>query len=137
MKKIFLLTGLIVILASCGKNENRPIEEYVSAFLNENENVVAFGKADLKSILDDMDYASIPKFGLIMKSQVKDFEKCVNLKSSVYYALEGPFLEDGTPTTTLAFIEVKNADSLSSQLSIQGFDMEEDGDLRYFEKRRV
>lgn len=137
MKKIFLLTGLIVVLASCGKNENRPIEEYVSAFLNENENVVAFGKADLKSMLDDMDYASIPKFGLIMKSQVKQFEKCVNLKSSVYYALEGPFLEDGTPSTTIAFIEVKNADSLSSQLSMQGFDMEEDGDLRYFESGDV
>ena len=137
MKKIFLLTGIILILAACGKNENRAIEEYVSAFLNENENVVAFGKADLKSILDDMDYASIPKFGLILMSQVKDFEKCVNLKSSVYCALEGPFLEDGTPTTTLAFIEVKNADSLSSQLSIQGFDMEEDGDLRYFESGDV
>jgi hypothetical protein len=87
MKKLFLLTGIILILAACGKNENRPIEEYVSAFLNENENVVAFGKADIKSILDDMDYSSIPKFGVIMKSQVKEFENLINLNSSIYYAL--------------------------------------------------
>ncbi|MEN9401276.1 MAG: hypothetical protein RL632_2379 [Bacteroidota bacterium] len=137
MKKLFLLTGIILILAACGKNENRPIEEYVSAFLNENEKVVAFGKADIKSILDDMDYSSIPKFGVIMKSQVKEFENLINLNSSIYYALEGPFLADGTPTTTLAFIEVKNADSLAARLGIQGFDIEEDGDLSYFESGDV
>ena len=48
MKKIFGFLVLTLVLVSCGGNKDgRPLQDYVSSFLNGNESIVAFGKADL------------------------------------------------------------------------------------------
>ncbi|MGB0914805.1 MAG: hypothetical protein ACPGVI_01980, partial [Crocinitomicaceae bacterium] len=53
------------------------------------------------------------------------------IDNKVYYALEGPFDKDGAPATTYAFLKVKSADSLISELTQRGFDVDEKGDMKY------
>jgi hypothetical protein len=132
MKKIFALSVLVILLAACGGNkDNRPMNEYLSAFLKDNKTVVAFGAIDVQTILKKSDYSTIPKFGLLVKKEIEGLEGSINVNAPIYFALEGPFAEDGTPETTYAFMEVKSADSLEANLVKRGFDIEKDGDEFY------
>lgn len=129
MKKIFALSLLAILFAACGGNKDkRPMNEYLSAFLKDNKSVVAFGAIDIQTILKKSDYSSIPKFGLLVKKEIEGLSSAINVNSPIYFALEGPFAEDGTPETTYAFMEVKSADSLETNLTKRGFDIEKDGD---------
>lgn len=129
MKKIFSLIVLGLILISCGKNDNRPMSEYLSAFMNENTTVATFGKVDLNTILQKSEYAKVPKFGLLVKKELEGLQNEINVKAPLYFALEGPFAEDGTPETTYLFLEVKNADSLNANLTARGYDVDSKGDV--------
>jgi len=138
MKKIFGIFILSIVIVSCGGNkDNRPLQEYVSAFLKENKSIVTFGKADINSILTKSEYSKIPKIGFIVEKELESYKKLINTETPVYFALEGPFSEDGTPATTYAFVEVVNADSLVSRLTQQGFEMEKSGDVKYFQSGDV
>lgn len=138
MKKIFGLLALLILVASCGGNkENRPLNEYASAFVKDNKAVVAFGKADLNSILTKTDYKKVPKIGVVIQKELDELKKSLNTETPVYFALEGPFLEDGTPTSTYAFFDVKNEDSLVAKLTVQGFDLEKQGDFHFFQSGDV
>ncbi|MFN5909761.1 MAG: hypothetical protein ACK45H_00360, partial [Bacteroidota bacterium] len=75
MKKFLFLLPLFSLLVSCGKNDDRPMKEYISAFLNENNAVAAFGKADLDGILEKAEYKNIPKLGLILKKEIEGMEQ--------------------------------------------------------------
>ena len=130
MKKFLSALVLGLILASCGGNKDaRPMQEYVSAFLNENEKVVVFGEVRTMSLLTKAEYKSIPKLGLLLDGELKGIRTKLNMESPVYFALEGPFAEDGTPSLSYGFMEVNNTDSLEAELMQRGFEMEKDGDL--------
>jgi hypothetical protein len=130
MKKFLSALVLGIILASCGGNKDaRPMQEYVSAFLNENEKVVVFGEVRTMSLLTKAEYKSIPKLGLLLDGELKGIRTKLNMESPVYFALEGPFAEDGTPSLSYGFMEVNNTDSLEADLMQRGFEMEKDGDL--------
>ncbi|MEN9997455.1 MAG: hypothetical protein RI922_445 [Bacteroidota bacterium] len=138
MKKIFGFLVLTLVLVACGGNKDgRPLQDYVSAFLNGNETIVAFGKVDLNTILDKTEYKKIPKLGVAIDIEVQDFKRSLKLETPVFFAVEGPMDEDGTPKTTYAFFEVTNADSLVGKLKHQGFDMNKEGDIDYFESGDV
>lgn len=138
MKKIFGFFILTLVLVSCGGNkENRPLNEYVSAFLKDNKTIVAFGKADINTLLNKSEYKLIPKFGIILEHEIEAFKRSLKTETPVYFALEGPLDEDATPKSTYVFLEVVNADSLSQKLSQQGFDMEKSGDFEYFQSGDV
>jgi hypothetical protein len=57
----------------------------------------------------------------------------VNLGTPIHFALEGPFREDGTPETVYAFIETVNADTLAAKITQQGYDMEEERGMHFFQ----
>lgn len=137
MKKLLSLLIVSLVLFSCGKNDNRPIEEYLSSFLNKNKSIVLFGKADLNTILNKSEYKKIPKLGVALSKEVDAFKRSLNTETPIYFALEGPFLEDGTPKTSYAFFEVVNADSLVQKLTQQGFDLEKSGEIQYFQSGDV
>lgn len=121
-----------LMLFSCGKNsDNRDLNEYVSAFLNENPTIAVFGKADLNTILNKADYKNIAKFGGIAEAVLEEFKISINTETPVFYALEGPFSQKGVPATFYAFIDVKNADSLIINLTQKGYDFEKDGDMNF------
>lgn len=138
MKKIIGFLVLAVVLVSCGGNkDSRPLNEYVSAFIKGNKTIVAFGKADLNTILNKSEYKSIPKIGVAIEKEMEAFNSSLKTETPVYFALEGPLLEDGTPTTTYAFFEVVNADSLERKLTQQGFDLDKAGDFKYLQSGDV
>lgn len=138
MKKIFSLLVLSVLLFSCGGNKDeRPIQEFLSAFMNHHETIVAFGKVNLNEILKKSEYKSIPKFGMILNKELDELGNSLNLETPVHFALEGPFAEDGTPATTYGFLEVKNSDSLVANLTRKGFDLNKEGEIHFFESGDV
>ena len=93
--KIFGIFILTLALISCGgNNDGRPVQDYLSAFLNGNEKIVAFGKADLNTILNKSEYKKIPKFGLVISKELESYKKSLNTETPIFFALEGPFLEE-------------------------------------------
>jgi hypothetical protein len=138
MKKFLVFILVSIVLTSCGGNtDNRPLHEYLSAFLKDNKSIVAFGKADINTILNKSEYKKIPKIGVVVEKELMAFKKSLNTETPVFFALEGPFLEDGTPTTTYAFFEVVNEDSLVQKMTQQGFDIDKTGDVNFFQSGDV
>lgn len=136
MKKIkFLATlcAVTLIMVSCGnKGGEREMNEYLSAFLNENPTVFMFGKADLNTLLEKVEYKSIPKYGTLIEKVKKDFADVIKTESSICYAIEGPVTNKG-PKSFYGFLDVINPDELVKNLTKEGYDFEKDGDLSYTE----
>lgn len=131
-KTLFSFFFAAALLVACsGDNDNRKVEEYASAFIQSNEKVIFFGQMDLKSILNKADYASVPKFGGIVKGELKNVENALNLDAGIYYAIEGPIVEKNIGAAYL-FAEVKNADTLKQQLTQRGYDLENANGIDYF-----
>ncbi|MFN6013317.1 MAG: hypothetical protein ACK47F_01340 [Flavobacteriales bacterium] len=138
MKKIVGCILLAVVLLSCGGNrENRALNEYVSAFLKESKTLVVFGKADINTILNKSEYKKIPKLGVVVDNELNEFKKSLNTETPIYFALEGPFMEDGTPETSYAFFEVVNEDSLVAKVTQMGFDLEKTEGFHFFQSGDV
>jgi len=128
---ILISSALVLFSCSNGPDERTP-GEYLSAYIKANPDVVTFGKIDIHSILEKAEYRSVPKFGIVAHGYLQSLAGSVNLKTPVHFALEGPFLEDGTPKTIIAFVETINKDSLASKLMEQGYDLEESEGMTYF-----
>lgn len=140
MKKLVLFLSLVslFLLFSCSKDvNNRTSAEYLSAYMKDNKNVVLFGKVDIKQILEKADYKNIPKVSVLLKGEMSQFENAIDLTQSVHFALEGPFNQDGSPENLVAFIKVKNADSLASKISSLGQMMQKDGDMKFAQDNDV
>lgn len=137
MKKIISIIVIALVLFACGKNTNKSLSEYVTAFVNENKSVTLFGKADVNTILDKASYSSIPKLGVLVKSELEGLKSKLNTETPIYFAFEGPFDKDGTPNSTYLFAEVKNIDSLEAEFTRRGFDMTKEGDLIFHESGDV
>ncbi len=131
MKKILSIAVLVLLIVSCGTDvSNRSLKDYFSSFLNGNETIVAFGSAELNTILDKTDYKSEPKINAFIGDILGQLSGSVNLDTPVYYAIEGPLVNDN-PTATYIFLEVKNADSLKAHLTENGFDLNTFGDFDF------
>lgn len=137
MKRVLnSLFGILFIgmffLQSCSKTTDLSGAESLASFVENEESVLAFGSVDLLSILNKADYASTPKFGPILEAVVKEYESSLNLKAGLFYALI-PNKETGfDQAEVVCFLEVSNADSLAAKAMTQGYDVEEEGDMRYF-----
>jgi len=126
--------SLILILSACSThNGTENPKDALSAFLNEEKDIVAFGNLNVNDLLVKMDYTTIPKFGKIINGEVQDWEKIVDLKSPIYYAVQGPVNESGTPETTFAFFKILDKEGIVSKLSQDGFDFNEVGSISYTE----
>lgn len=138
MKKIVVFISLSILLFSCGSgNGNREVSEYVSAFLNGNNNAIMFGKADLKMVLDKAAYKDVPKFGALIEDQIKTIEKSLNINSPIFFAVEIQSFEKLETPSVYGFIDVKNEDSTVAELTKMGEDLEKSGDLNYFQNGDV
>ena len=68
------------------------------------------------------------------KSNTADeFKSKVNIEKPVYYAAEGPIESNGIPTSFYTFINIKNSDSLVSNLTKKGYDFNENEGYKYAE----
>lgn len=140
MKKLFFFSVIVTLLFSCG-SKNRELKGYMSSFLNENKKISVFGRADLKTILDKAAYKEIPVFGVTIEENLKQVEKCFNVETPAYFAVEIPKMD---PKATeieqpsfYAFFSIKNADSTAALAMKMGQDVDKDGDLHYFQSHDV
>lgn len=133
MKKIVAIVVLGLVLIACSADtSNRSVKDFVSAFLNKNESIIVFGSAELNTILEKSDYANQPKVGVFLQSPIAMLRSSFNLDTPCYYAVEGPMV-DNNPTAVYVFVEVKNADSLKMNLTKNGFDLINKGDMDYLQ----
>lgn len=130
MKRIIALAFAALLITACSDTSNRTLKEYFSAFLNENTEIIAFGSTELKSILDKTDYSKEELVNAFLGDYLKSLEGSVHLEKPIYYAIEGP-LDDEKPKATYLFLEVKDKEKLKENLTKNGFDFSEDGDIEY------
>lgn len=126
----------IAVLTGCSGNDKGAIdlEETTSKFIAGNGNIVFFGKADLKGMLDKTNYKQKDeKVDTLITSELIMLERALNLKQSVYYAVEGPLAEDGTPVATYLFMEATSDTALISELERRGYPVDETKDFTYTE----
>lgn len=140
MKKRSLLITVFVafILCSCGPDlKERTASGFLSAYMKDNKNVVLFGKIDAKKIIEKVGYKSIPKVSVLIGPEIKQFESALELSNGVCFAMEGPFDQMGNPAQLLAFVKVKNVDSLASKITSLGLPVQADGDIEYVQENDV
>lgn len=133
-----LALSSILIMGSCsGNKKEREASEAISALINENENIVAFGHVDVTGILDKTGYKSIPKVNVILGSVIDKWKSGIDVEKPIYYAFEAPFDNNGNPKVSYALLNVKNQDSLKSVISEMGYSLEKDGEITYYQENDV
>lgn len=139
MKTISVLSFIIILLFSCNKKNNGEDSTLISAtsFINETKNINVFGKIKIQSILNKAEYQKIPKIGLILSSVINEFKNTIDLNKPVYYALEGPFEQNGKPNSIYAFVEITNSDSLIKNLTQKGYDFNKSKHFYYTEIDKI
>lgn len=132
--RIAFVSAIFMLVGACSSADGtKNAKDALSAFLNDNNEVVAFGNANLKDILNKSEYASIPKFGNIINGEMETLEKIIDFDAPMCYALEGPF-EDGTgPETTFGFIQIKDSKQLMDKMTKDGFDFTTIKDINFTE----
>lgn len=131
--KITTVALLTIFLTACGSSNSGTAKDAISAFLGQNENIIAFGNADLKNVLSKADYKNIPKLGKLLGGEFETLEKVIDFSIPLYYAVEGPLDLNGNPSATYAFITVKDNEKFIDELTSRGFDVNKSGDLSYSE----
>lgn len=122
----------LFILTACSGGSDRDAKSAASALINENENIVAFGHISVQQLLDKTDYTKLPKAGALLQSELPAWQRSLDLSKPVYFAVEAPFSEDGSPAMTYALVNIKNKDSLMDKFSEMGYSMEKSGDIDCF-----
>lgn len=134
LKNLIIVAGATVVLSSCSSGpETREMKDYVSAFVNEDEAVVSFGNMEVKSILKKTGYEKVDMFKAVLDEELNRIDKVMNVDESIFYAMEGPFDNDGAPAVTYLFIKVKDENGLKADLTKRGYDVNQDKDLYYTE----
>ena len=119
LKRIGLFATLALLIASCSNEETlekREIEDYVSAVMNGNEEVFAFGSVSLKKIMDKTDYKNEKMIEGLISGEINNLNRVLSIDSPVHFILEGPVNEKGKPQRILLFVKVKDADELEKEL---------------------
>lgn len=137
MKHLFLSLFALLFLAACSSNENRTINEDVAAFIESNPQISVFGSIDAKTILDKAEYKSIDKFGETIDKEMKTIQSILNFDTPIYFAMNGTLDERGNPGVIYAFAEVKNKESLTSNIQKRGFDVDKGTDYNFHESGDV
>lgn len=132
-KHITIALFTLFFLSACSDNEvKREMDEYLSAYLNDNKEVVAFGKAHINTILEKADYASVDMLNVILGSEIDKYDEFLDAKGAVYYAAHGPLKKDGSPEKVVLFVRVKDKEKLKTHLQSQmSFDLNEAEGFNY------
>lgn len=134
---IFTISGILFISSCSSKSTERDAAEATSALVEGNEKIVAFGHISAMNMLNHADYKNIPKVNTILGSVLGNWKKGLDIDKPIYYALEAPFRQDGTPETVFALINVKNQDSLAAIISEMGYALDKEGDISYHQEGDV
>lgn len=128
---------LLLLTTACSGNEKHNAHDSTSALIQQNTNIVAFGKASVMDILNKADYKHIPKLNVILGAQLQTWKKGFQIDAPVYFAAEAPFEADGTPAAIYFLMDVTNKDSLLSVISEMGYALEKSGEMSWFQENDV
>ncbi len=129
--KIGFIAVLMIILTACSVNvEDIDSRTAVSSFIRETQDIFAFGSADLDEILIKAKYEKVPKFGMMLEGELKQFKEVLDMDVPVYYAVQGPMNNNDMPEATYAFLSVKNTDLFVEDLVKRGFDIDEKAEIK-------
>ncbi|MFK7787739.1 MAG: hypothetical protein AB8B56_21640 [Crocinitomicaceae bacterium] len=133
LKNITIALFALFFLAACSNSEEkREMNEYLSAYLNDNDEVVAFGKAHINTILEKADYTSVGMLNMIIGSELEKYSTFVDAKGPIHYAAHGPLNKDGAPEKVVLFLRVTDQDGLRKHLqSEMSFDLNESNGFEY------
>lgn len=115
--QIILLFTVGFLFFQCSKStqEITSVEAF-SSYMNENEEVVAFGKASLETVLKKSDYKNLETVGGIIEGLMKEAERGIEINDQVYYAVSGPIKSDGSLNDLEIFLPVKDKKELKNTL---------------------
>jgi hypothetical protein len=137
-KQIFALLIINVLIFSCSKGlDEWTSKDLLLAYLKDNKNVLAFGKVDIKSILEKTDYRSIPKVNVLLIEEMKQYESALALDQGVYFAIEGSLSQINKNAIGLGFVRVKNADSLANKIGSLGLMMTDVKGMKFVQNNDV
>jgi hypothetical protein len=129
---LFAFTGIII--ASCSSDADAEIKSKVSAFIANNDKVVAFGNAELKNMIEKTGYSENDKLNSLIGTELATVGGVLDISSAVYFAAEGPFDDEGSPETIHLFMKVKNVDSLRIELESRSYDINKAGKVEYVDE---
>jgi hypothetical protein len=139
LRPILGLVLAFLVLTACGKSKKEAnLEKVLASYVQNSDETLVFGSIDAISILTKADYKQIPKFGLIVDDFLKDLAPSLDLEVGIYFAINGGGKDDVNPDV-VAFVAVKDADSLRVNVMRKGYDLEQledfefavDGDLNF------
>lgn len=133
MKSIIYSLLVLFVLASCGNNENRSIQEDVAAFIDQHENVNQFGSIQIKSILEKAEYKSIKNLGSTVSKEWETIEKVLNMDSPIYFAMVTPEDIKKPYATFYAFAEVKNRKKIVGDIKKHGYAVKTGKEFDFYE----
>lgn len=129
----FVLLSLLIVSCSGDGDDGRELKSYVASYLNGNKKVAVFGSVNVKEFLDKTGYEKNDKLKVLIGTEVSKINSVMNIDQPLYYVVEGPFLEDGSPAAVHLFMKVKNKDSLIIELNSRSFDVTEKKKFAYTE----
>lgn len=126
--------AVALFFVSCtNSGSERDLKSYMSSYLKDNPNVVAFGNAKLKTILNKIDYKSFDKLGDVIQSQLDELEGAIDLDAPVFYTANAPFDDEGSPQSVTLLLTILDQEKLDKKLLEMGYDLSQTDDFKYTE----
>lgn len=122
---IFLV---FLLFTACNKKGEIAIDQAAISFVINEPKVIGFGKINYKSILDKVEYKSIPKIGNLLSKEIDGVGNCIELETPIYYAVTAGNTENDY--NFYSFIQVKNQDSLVDRFTKMGFFVEDVNEMK-------
>lgn len=141
VKKVFRYSAVavmgVLLLVSCSGGDDRDAKTSVSALIQTNTHIVAFGHISVEQLLQKLDYRQLPKVNALIGEELPGWQRGLQMEKPVYFAVEAPFGHDGAPAATYAFFDVKNKDSLVDKFVGMGYALEAHDGMESFREGDV
>ncbi|MBP6460488.1 MAG: hypothetical protein KA264_10360 [Crocinitomicaceae bacterium] len=120
---ILSFVGIILtyLFTACSEEKSvKSTENSFLAFIENKPSTLISGKIQITDFLEDLDYQQIPKVNTILKNEITQLNKGIDLQSPIFYSVDSLLQPDGKPSAIYVFATVKNKDSLADKLSSLG-----------------
>ncbi|MCR9173002.1 MAG: hypothetical protein NXI10_10940 [bacterium] len=136
LKKIsfFALAALIFVGCSSDKEEKkepRSFKDSVYAFVNTQPNIVGYGRADVRTIMDESNIEKVGVFDLFVAETYREIKTQVDANSPVYFATTTT--EGHTDLTVYAMFKLKNKKKFVTDWTNMGYEFKEHNGITYAE----
>ena len=129
--RLIYFAFISIFLISCADKKKSNVQQYVAAFLAEDDKAVGYGYFSLGQLIEKSDLLNFPVVGRIVSQEMGLFNESIGTDVPLYYTVEGPLDRNGTPNRSYLFMQVKNQDSLKAMFAKMGYFFEEEKGISY------